>query len=100
VTEPGNWRLISGRKSVDVNVHGRFSTNNVTMTLHLAEQGHGIAVLSPPIACPAYDSGSVRQVLTDWGLPLMPVHAVMRSRLLPARVKVFVDFLASRLSFI
>jgi DNA-binding transcriptional LysR family regulator len=100
MAQPGSWRLISGRKSVDVNVHGRFSTNNVSMTLRLAEQGHGIAALSPPIARPAYDGGSVRQVLTDWGLPLMPVHAVMMSRLLPARVRTFVDFLANRLTII
>jgi len=100
VAQPGSWRLISGRRSVDVNVHGRFSTNNVSMTLRFAEQGHGIAALSPPIARPSYDGGSVRQVLTDWGLPLMPVHAVMRSRLLPARVRTFVDFLASRLTVI
>jgi DNA-binding transcriptional LysR family regulator len=100
MAQPGSWRLISGRKSVDVNVHGRFSTNNVSMTLRLAEQGHGIAALSPPIARPAYDGGSVRQVLMDWGLPLMPVHAVMRSRLLPARVRVFVDFLANRMTVI
>jgi DNA-binding transcriptional LysR family regulator len=100
MAQPGSWRLISGRKSVDVNVHGRFSTNNVSMTLRLAEQGHGIAALSPPIARPAYDGGTVRQVLTEWGLPLMPVHAVMRSRLLPARVRTFVDFLANRLAVI
>jgi len=100
MAQPGIWRLISGRKSVDVNVHGRFSTNNVSMTLRLAEQGHGIAALSPHIARPASDGGSVRQVLTDWGLPLMPVHAVMRSRLLPARVRVFVDFLANRMTVI
>jgi DNA-binding transcriptional LysR family regulator len=94
----GVWRAVSGKKSVDVNVHGRFSTNNVSMTLKFAEQGHGIAALSPPIARPAYDSGTVRQILTDWGFPLMPVHAVMTSRLMPARVRAFVDFLASRLT--
>jgi DNA-binding transcriptional LysR family regulator len=98
--QPGVWRVVSGRKSVDVNVHGRFSTNNVSMTLKLAEQGHGIAALSPPIARPAFDSGTVRQILVDWSLPPMPVHAVMPSRLVPARVRAFVDFLASRLSVI
>ena len=100
MSQPGSWRLISGRKSVAVNVHGRFSTNNVSMTLLLAEQGHGIAALSPPIARTATDRGSVRQILTDWGLPLMPVHAVMKSRLLPVRVKAFIDFLANRMTVV
>jgi DNA-binding transcriptional LysR family regulator len=81
-------------------VHGRFSTNNVSMTLKFAEQGHGIAALSPPIARPAYDSGAVRQVLVDWSFPPAPVHAVMTSRLVPVRVRAFVDFLANRLTVI
>ena len=88
------------RRSIDVNVHGRFSTNNVSMTLKFAEQGHGIAALSPPIARQSYDSGAVRHILADWSLPPMPVHAVMTSRLVPARVRAFVDFLASRLTVI
>ena len=98
MAEPGVWRLVSGKKTLDVDVHGRFSTNNVSMTLKFAEQGHGIAALSPPIARAAYDAGAVRQVLREWSFPPMPVHAVMTSRLVPARVRAFVEFLASRLS--
>jgi DNA-binding transcriptional LysR family regulator len=100
MARPGAWRLVSGKKKIDVNVHGRFSTNNVSMTLKFAEQGHGIAALSPPIARPAYDSVAVRQVLTDWSFPPAPVHAVMTSRLVPVRVRIFVDFLANRLTVI
>jgi DNA-binding transcriptional LysR family regulator len=40
----------------------------------------------------------VQRVLDEWSLPPMPVHAVMTSRLVPARVRLFVDFLASRLT--
>ncbi len=98
MAEPGVWRLVSGKKTLDVDVHGRFSTNNVSMTLKFAEQGHGIAALSPPIARAAYDAGAVRQVLREWSFPPMPVHAVMTSRLVPARVRAFVEFLASRLT--
>jgi DNA-binding transcriptional LysR family regulator len=100
VAEPGVWRVVSGKRSIDVNVHGRFSTNNVSMTLKFAEQGHGIAALSPPNVRPSFDSGAVRQILGDWSLPPMPVHAVMMSRLVPARVRVFLDFLANRLTVI
>jgi DNA-binding transcriptional LysR family regulator len=98
MAQPGVWHLVSGKKLVEVNVHGRFSTNNVSMTLKFAEQGHGIAALSPPIARQAFDSGAVRQILVDWSLPPMPVQAVMPSRLMPARVRAFVDFLMSRLT--
>jgi LysR family transcriptional regulator, transcriptional activator for dmlA len=100
MAQPGIWRLISGRKTVDVNVHGRFSTNNVSMTLKFAEQGHGIAALSPPNVRESYDGGAIRQVLVDWSFPLAPVHAVMTTRLVPGRVRAFVDFLANRLTII
>jgi DNA-binding transcriptional LysR family regulator len=100
MAESGVWRIVSGKRSIDVNVHGRFSTNNVSMTLKFAEQGHGIAALSPPNVRSSFDSGAVRQILTDWSLPPMPVHAVMTSRLVPARVRVFLDFLANRLTVI
>jgi LysR family transcriptional regulator, regulator for bpeEF and oprC len=100
MAQPDVWRLISSRNSVDVNVHGRFSTNNVSMTLKFTEQGHGIAAMSPPIARQALDREAVRQILVDWSLPPMPVHLVMTSRLIPARTRAFVDFLANRLTAI
>jgi hypothetical protein len=37
-------------------------------------------------------------VLDERSLPPMPVHVVMTSRLVPARVRLFVDFLASRVT--
>jgi DNA-binding transcriptional LysR family regulator len=98
MARPNVWRLISADTAVDVEVRGRVSTNNVSMTLRLAEQGYGIAALSPAIARPAHEAGAVRRVLDGWSLPPMPVHAVMTSRLMPARVRLFVDFLVSRLT--
>jgi DNA-binding transcriptional LysR family regulator len=41
MARPSVWRLVSGKRSVDVDVRGRFSTNNVSMTLRFAEQGLG-----------------------------------------------------------
>jgi DNA-binding transcriptional LysR family regulator len=97
MTQPAIWGLISGESSLDVDVRGRLSTNNVSMTLRFVEQGYGIGPLAPSIARPAYDTDTVRRVLDDWSFPPMPVHAVMTSRLVPARVRAFIDFLASRL---
>jgi DNA-binding transcriptional LysR family regulator len=98
MAQPNVWRLVSGDSSIDVDVHGRFSTNNVSMTLKFAEQGHGIAALEPSIARASYDAGAVRQVLMDWTFPPAPIHAVITSRLIPARVRTFIDFVASRLT--
>ena len=97
MADPSTWRLVAEGQAVDVAVHGRFATNNVSMTLNLAEQGYGIAALSPAIARAAVEAATVRRVLDGWSFPPMPVHALMTSRLLPARVRRFVDFLAARL---
>ena len=97
MSAPDSWHLVSGKETRDIHVKGRFATNNVTMTLKLAEYGYGIAALSPTIARAAFDMGAVRRVLDDWSFPPMPVHALTTTRLLPARVRTFVEFLASRL---
>ena len=41
--------------------------------------------------------GRLVQVLPEWTVPRLPIQAVMASRLQPASVKAFVDFLAARL---
>ena len=96
-SKPKVWQLVSAKNAIDVKVDGRLSTNNISMMLKFAEQGQGIAALWPPIARAAFDAGAVRQVLPAWGFPPMPVHAVMTSRMVPAHVRAFMDFLASRL---
>ncbi|MCV2368213.1 LysR substrate-binding domain-containing protein [Roseateles oligotrophus] len=60
----------------------------------------GIAVLSHALARDAVNAGRLVPVLQGWALPPLPVHAVMSSRLQPASVRAFVDFLAARLSLV
>jgi DNA-binding transcriptional LysR family regulator len=98
MSTPGVWRLVADSETRDIPVHGRFNTNKISMTLKLAEYGYGVAALPSTIARAAFDAGAIRQVLDDWSFPPMPVHALTTSRLLPARVRVFIDFLASRLA--
>lgn len=92
------WRLDGPTGTMEVEVHGRFSTNNVTMTLRLAELGHGLAVISPAAARAAVETGALRRVLAPWALPPIAVHAVTTSRLVPARVREFIAFLTRRLA--
>jgi len=94
MAQPSIWNLVSGKRAFEVRVQGRFSS----MTLRLAELGYGIATLSPAVARPAYDAGAIRRVLDEWSFPPMPVHVVMTTRLIPARVRIFIDFLAERLA--
>ena len=94
------WSLKRDAAAMEVTVRGRLATNNLGLTRLLAERGLGIAVLTPALAREAVNAGRLVQVLQGWSLPSLPVHAVMSSRLQPASVRVFVDFLAARLSFV
>ena len=94
-----SWRLQREARAIEVKVSGRFAANNLGLMRFLAERGLGIAVLSHALAREAVNVGRLVQVLPQWTLPPLPVHAVMSSRLQPASVRAFVDFLAARLSF-
>ena len=94
------WRLLRDGAAMEVTVRGRLATNNLGLMRLLAERGLGIAVLSHALAREAVNAGRLVQVLPGWTLPPLPVHAVMSSRLQPASVRVFLDFLAARLSLV
>lgn len=94
------WRLLREASATEVTVSGRFAANNLGLMRVLAERGLGIAVLSHALARDAVHAGRLVPVLQGWTLPPLPVHAVMSSRLQPASVRAFVDFLAVRLSLV
>ena len=99
--QPGaRWCLKRDAAAIEVTVRGRFALNNLGLMRVLAERGLGIVVLSHALAREAVNAGRLVQVLQGWTLPPLPVHAVMSSRLQPARVRAFVDFLAARLSLV
>jgi DNA-binding transcriptional LysR family regulator len=92
------WRLTSSGRATDVAVGGPVTLNNVGLMRLLAERGLGVAMLPPRLAAAAVASGTLERVLSGWTLPALPVHAVTSSRLQPAAVRTFVDFVAGRFS--
>ena len=57
MAQPAIWRLISGESSVDVDVRGRLSTNNVSMTLQIRRAGD---TASPRLRLLSRDRLSIR----------------------------------------
>jgi DNA-binding transcriptional LysR family regulator len=63
----------------------------------LALLGVGIAVLDGELTREDVAMGRLRRVLPDWSLSPIQVHAITETRLLPARTRLFIDFLKAQM---
>ncbi|MGN2253807.1 LysR family transcriptional regulator [Frateuria sp. GZRe12] len=93
------WRLTDaqGQEHV-VRVQGRFESTLGELVRDAALAGQGIALHSHWHVHEALRSGRLEAVLPDYSLPESAIWAVMpQRRLVPPRVRAFVDFLAEHL---
>ncbi len=81
-----------------VKVQGRVTANNVGMLRSLALAGDGIMMNADKMAQPDHISQQLMRVLPDWAMPGISVYVVTATRLLPAKVRVFIDFLTARIN--
>jgi DNA-binding transcriptional LysR family regulator len=63
----------------------------------LATLDLGIAVLAEEIAAEDTADGRLRRVLPQWEAAPVPVYAMTKTRLLPAKTQRFIEFLQERL---
>lgn len=93
------WRTFyRGEEEVNVMIASRFRMNSVGLSRALAVSGVGIAVLDTDLAHEDVASGRLRRILPEWSLAPVPVHAITDTRLLPARTRLFIDFIKARLN--
>lgn len=85
-----------GDEVVDVPITTRFAMNSVGLSRSLAREGIGIAVLDSELAHDDVAAGQLRRVLPEWSLSPVQVHAITETRLLPARTRLFIDFVKTR----
>ena len=91
----GNWRLIKGKQTETVKVHGKLSTNDGEVALNWALEGHGILMRAEWDIQRYLRSGRLVPVLPQWETPEADLYAVYPQRLqLSTRVRAFVDFIA------
>lgn len=92
------WRLGDGAGGeVAVRVRGRVEANTGELLSDAAIAGFGIALHSTWHVCDDLRAGRLVPVLPDYPLAATGIHAVMpQRRLVPPRVRAFVDFLAER----
>ena len=92
------WHL-SDRKGREIaqRVHGRFESNQGIMLRDAVMAGLGIAMHSVWHVHEQLRSGQLKVLLPDYPIAATGIHAVMpQRRLVPPRVRAFVDFLAER----
>ncbi|SOY67972.1 LysR family transcriptional regulator [Cupriavidus taiwanensis] len=92
------WRLGDGAGGeIAVRVRGRIEANTGELLSDAALAGFGIALHSAWHVCADLQAGRLVQVLPDYPLADTGIYAVMpQRRLVPPRVRAFVDFLAER----
>lgn len=95
----GAWRfLVDGRTEI-VKIHGALSSNDGDIVQGWALDGQGIVIRSEWDVIRYLDSGALRRVLPKFTLPSADLYAYYPSKQnLPARVRVFIDFLVERLA--
>jgi LysR family transcriptional regulator for bpeEF and oprC len=92
-----SWPMQSETERFDIHPTSRFSVNSVAMLRRLAILGVGIVPLTHQDPHEDIASGRLKRVLPDWYAGPFPVYAVTDTRLLPAKTRMFIEFLTSRL---
>ncbi len=90
----GQWHFTKARKTQSVKVRGTLSSNDGAAVLTWALHGHGVIMRSEWDATPFVRSGQLEVLLEDYALSPADIYAVYpQKKNLPAKVRVFVDFL-------
>lgn len=92
------WQFMDAGQALSVAIEPRLVVTANNAAISLARLGWGVTrVLSYQVASHVAD-GELEIVLEDFEPPALPIHVVFqKSSRVPAKVRTFVDFLASRL---
>lgn len=89
----GQWALTNGQKQISVKINGRFSLNNIGMMKRLAVLGQGIILMPKSAVEDELRKNELVPILTQWSANAVSVYAITETKLLPAKVRAFIDFL-------
>lgn len=95
--ESGRWAFADGRDAIEVAVSGRVSLSCMDMLSRVVAQGLGVGLIAEPFAREQVQAGRLLHILKSWSTAPFPLIALSPSRMLPARARVFLDFLRARL---
>jgi DNA-binding transcriptional LysR family regulator len=93
-----SWTFHSPQGDLTVPVHGALASNSSLPLREAALNGMGIGLFPAFSVAEDLASGRLVEVLGDFPVPETPLYAVYPDRILSARLRVFVDFLADSLA--
>ena len=94
------WTLSDGTRSEELSIAPVLVMNEPSALRNAALAGLGLTMLPDRLALPHEQDGTLLRLLTVWAGPVAELNAVFpRDRILPPKVRAFIDFLVERLSF-
>ncbi|GAB2889929.1 LysR family transcriptional regulator [Paralcaligenes sp. KSB-10] len=96
--EGSTWVLTSGSKVEEVTVSGRLAINNIGMLQRMTTQGMGIAPLPNHCSVATDLAERLQRVLPEWEFKPIPLMALFPSRMMPVKVRAFIEYLQARLA--
>ena len=84
-------------KSHIVEVAGQFTANNIGLLMQLARSSNGIVATAENWTVVDVAQNKLVRVLPDWSLPPVQVFALTTTRLLPAKVRVLINYLVNNM---
>jgi len=93
---PFPWEFHQGKKRITVPVTGRLIVNDALTHLEACLAGFGVAQIFELGSSSHLESGQLVNLFPDWSDELFPLYAYYPSRhFVPAKLRAFLDFLAS-----
>lgn len=93
-----DWIFHENGKPISVQVNPYVQMNTNDAVIEMTARGWGISRLISYQVAPYLSDGRLQLVLGDFELPPMPIHIVhQEGRMVSARVRAFVDFMAAQL---
>jgi DNA-binding transcriptional LysR family regulator len=93
-----NWSLGAGKTAASPTIKGNFVAPDFVTLVTAAAHGQGLVFAPLPLVLPLFRTGALRPVLPDYvSQPARIFIHYLSRRHLPARVKVFVNFMLERL---
>lgn len=94
-----NWTLNKGsQRFVHKFKAASYAMNSMNLLKQCVLQDFGIAMLSNAMMQDHLSKGKIIRVLPDWCPPEVPVYALTETRLLPAKTRVFLEYIAAQLN--